>query len=210
MERVDTLINKLNEQWAKKESSAALLATVQLLLAALQQDHHHAPVGNHVSVVMPFHFPASGSEQAMPIPEKKILEDNKDTSNTYIANLFQKPTFIPHPNKPASEFKEGMEGDKSLNEKLKTEKKELAATLQEAPIKDLHKAIGINDRYLFVNELFHGDETMFERSIKTINGFASFPEASFWMEKELKLKLGWQDENETIATFYQLVKRRFS
>jgi hypothetical protein len=78
------------------------------------------------------------------------------------------------------------------------------------PVKDLRKAIGINDRFLFVSELFRGDETMYERSIKTINNFSIYPEAEYWMNRELKVKLGWDDNKETVKQFYLLVKRRFS
>ncbi|WP_298300608.1 hypothetical protein [Hydrotalea sp.] len=208
MQRVDTLINKINEQRAKNESPAALIATLQLLLAALQEENHPAPVGNHVSVVMPFN--SAAIVQPFPVADENVLAKNKDKSLFDIPALLQMPTFIQHQNKPAAEINIKTDADKSLNEKLKTEKKELAATLQEAPIKDLRKAIGINDRYLFVNELFQGDENLFEKSIKTINGFTLYPEASFWIEKELKQKLNWQDDNETVVAFYQLVKRRFS
>ena len=96
----------------------------------------------------------------------------------------------------------------SLNERLKQAKIELGESL-EAPIKDLKKAIGVNDRYLFINELFRGDEVMYERSIKTINSFSIFPEAEYWIKRELKLKIGWNDKNEVVKQFDQLVRRRF-
>lgn len=101
-------------------------------------------------------------------------------------------------------------GAASLNDKLKQEKSELQHRLNEAPIKDLRKAVGINDRFLFINELFRGDEAMYERSIKTINGFNIYPEAEYWITRELKTKLGWSIDSETVAHFDQLVKRRFS
>ena len=37
---------------------------------------------------------------------------------------------------------------------------------------------------------------MYERSIKTINNFRILPEAEYWMERELKIKLGWDDSRE--------------
>ncbi|MEI2711565.1 MAG: hypothetical protein V9E96_21515 [Chitinophagaceae bacterium] len=97
-----------------------------------------------------------------------------------------------------------------FNNKLKENKTEVAAILQGTPVKDLRKAIGINDRYLFINELFRGDETMYERSIKTINSFNIYPEAEYWIQRELKVKLGWLEEVEAVKIFDQLVKRRFS
>lgn len=98
----------------------------------------------------------------------------------------------------------------ALNEQLKADKQELANNFQDTPIVDLKKAIGINDRYLFINELFRGDETMYERSLKTINSFAIFPEAHYWIQRELKVKLGWNERSEIVGHFDQLVKRRFA
>ena len=96
-----------------------------------------------------------------------------------------------------------------INDKVKP-KAELSQKLQDVPIRDLRKAIGINDRYLFINELFTGDEAMFERSVKTLNQFSILPEAGFWMQRELKLKLAWNDDAPIVQQFIQLVRRRFS
>lgn len=125
------------------------------------------------------------------------------------------PTLIhqkPADYKPKKELHEVIanENGSSLNEKLKEAKQELSDALQDVPIKDLKKAININDRFLYINELFRGDEAMYERSIKTINGFAIYPEAEYWIKRELKLKLGWDDRTPIVKQFDQLVKRRFS
>lgn len=78
------------------------------------------------------------------------------------------------------------------------------------PIKDLRKAISISDRYLFVNSLFRGDESEYERSIKTINNFNVYQEARYWIDRELKVKLGWDDKNPAVKQFDSLVQRRFN
>jgi hypothetical protein len=100
--------------------------------------------------------------------------------------------------------------ESSLNERLKESKVELADRLNDSPVKDLKKAIGINDRYLYIIELFNGNESMYDRSIKTLNSFSILPEAEFWMERELKIKLGWQEDKPIVRQFIQLVRRRFS
>jgi DNA-binding transcriptional MerR regulator len=97
----------------------------------------------------------------------------------------------------------------SLNEKHKNSNRELSEKLTESGIKDLKKAIGINDRFVFINELFRGDEAMYERSIKTINSFTIYPEAEYWIRRELKTKLGWDNSLEVVHQFDRLVKRRF-
>jgi hypothetical protein len=98
----------------------------------------------------------------------------------------------------------------SLNDRLRQSTTELSDRLKESPIKDLRKAIGINDRFLFINELFRGDEAMYERSIKTINSFNIFAEAEYWISRELKTKLGWNIDHPAVDQFDNLVRRRFS
>ena len=97
-----------------------------------------------------------------------------------------------------------------LNEQLKEERVEVIAKFEETPIRDLRKAISINDKYLFTNTLFRGDENMYERSIKTINSFSIYPEAQYWIQRELKVKLGWEENDDTVKHFDHLIKRRFS
>src|ERR1700683_706164 len=96
----------------------------------------------------------------------------------------------------------------SLNEKLKFDIVDPRSALNDSPVRDLKEAIGVNDRVVFVNQLFRGDEAMYERSIKTINGFRILPEAEYWTELELKVKLGWDENSNITRHFYQLVKRR--
>lgn len=98
----------------------------------------------------------------------------------------------------------------SINDKLKQESHVVAEQLNNEPIKDLKKAISINERFLFINELFNGDEAMFDRSIKTINAYSIYPEAEYWIRRELKVKFAWDEKSNAVKQFNQLVKRRFS
>ena len=98
----------------------------------------------------------------------------------------------------------------SINDKLKQESHIVGEQLNKEPIKDLKKAISINDRFLFISELFNGDEAMYDRSIKTINAFSIYPEAEYWIRRELKIKFAWDEKSNSVKQFNQLVKRRFS
>jgi hypothetical protein len=150
-------------------------------------------------------------EEAKPVvkEEPKPSYSAQQLFNTAFETMVEAPTLSQY--KAAAEVHERLaEKKESLNDRLKQEKTELAHVLKETPIKDLRKGIGINDRFAFVRELFRGDEAAYERSIKTINNFGIYSEAEYWISRELKLKLGWNDQNETAQHFYQLVRRRFS
>ena len=238
MERVETLSQRLNDQIASNASVDELLQTVQMLQSELMHlkssDNVTAENGK-----VAFDIPTVLIESA-PFTEEKVvlnleideealadeLEQIKKTAETInsisIKNkkpfsfdpIEDTPTLIHQTNSEQASKKELNESmaplSDSLNDKLKQSKKELSEALKDTPIKDIKKAIGINDRFQFINDLFKGDEAMYERSIKTINGFSIYPEAEYWIRRELKTKLGWDDQHDTVKQFDQLIKRRFS
>lgn len=225
MERVGTLINKLQEQFNRKEGVDKLSITAQLLLAELQMHKPSNISSSKVAVVMPSVAITNSSVESEPVPppvssrqdEKVAKLSNGHSffeSFTEIPTLIHQPvvpTVVPEVELQVKEVNELLINDiPELNEQLKEYTVEVANMLDETPVRDLKKAISINDRYLFINHLFRGDENMYERSIKTINGFNIYPEAQYWIQRELKVKLGWLEENPTVKLFDQLVKRRFS
>jgi len=50
---------------------------------------------------------------------------------------------------------------------------------------------------------------MYERSIKTINGFRILPEAEYWMERELKSSLGGMRTGKPPSIFINWSKDDF-
>lgn len=143
------------------------------------------------------------------IPEKVVAELQTQSTNKSAFNVFEEVPTLAHQPK-AKELNEVIgKTAQSLNEKLSEQRTEIGEKLKEEPLKDIKKAIGVNDRYIFITELFRGDEAMYERSLKTINHFTIFPEAEFWIQRELKLKLGWKEDHPFVRQFDQLVRRRF-
>jgi hypothetical protein len=231
MERVKALVSKLQEQLNQQADPASMLQTVQLLEAELTGKL--APVINRtvntkVAVVMPSPHRPAEPVKAMPTAGMQVLDGAQTSAmiagdavavevppaqkqQDWLHNLMQQIPTLAH-QKEIREVNEVMNNQQgtSLNDKLKPASVELAEALTREQVRDLKKAIGINDRFVFVNELFRGDEVMYERSIKTINSFNILQEAEFWIERELKLKLAWDDSKDAVRHFLQLVRRRFS
>jgi hypothetical protein len=226
MERIQTLINRLQEQVRQNADVAQMQLTLQLLQAELNQLQKASArtLGtSKVAVVMPTRVSIAKAEVVMedarPEIKPQIIEEepvivakakpkNESQLDFHFDPMNEIPTFSQH--KMGKEVNEAVEQQQSLNDRLKENRTEVMHAIKDTPIKDLRKGIGINDRFVFINELFRGDEPMYERSIKTINSFNIYPEAEYWMNRELKIKLGWDDTREIVTHFYQLVKRRFS
>jgi hypothetical protein len=243
MERLKTLIGKLQRQLEEKASISQMLHTVQMLQAELQSaaQPEDEIKRDNVTVIMPRSFvtiektitkgqgPALAEEkiiEILQVDEKEIEEEleqmrrNADAVNSISINARPPLVFDPiediptlahqKPLKKVAPKNEDAQAYAELNDKLKEQKTELSDKLKDAPIKDLKKAIGVNDRFVFINELFRGDEAMYERSIKTIQNFSIFAEAEYWIRRELKVKIGWHDNHPVVKQFDQLVKRRFA
>jgi hypothetical protein len=232
MERIEALLSKLNDQFQQNADPALLLGTVQLLqfeLTKLKLNPLQSLGTAKVAVVLPISNVvgvAAGFEKYAPRPVEKTVQEVKETilvdkgtlsvvqRNGQLDMVFDPMTEIPtlshQPRETGKEVNDVTNLPESLNDKLRQGKTELVEVLKESPVKDLRKAIGINDRFLFINDLFRGDETVYERSIKTINSFNIYTEAEFWISRELKTKLGWNNDHPSVQHFDQLVKRRFS
>ncbi|MBC7651468.1 MAG: hypothetical protein H7101_06950 [Deinococcales bacterium] len=232
MERVNVLINRLQEQLHEQAATDNLLITAQMLVIELQQKHLQK-TNSKVAVTMPYiHVevytnPAvvtSILEIPQPLDTEDFIADEeivaKEEAVAYKKTNFFEDAFT-IPTLPTAAFNNQKEvyelnttmviaEEESINTKWQDKQVEVATVLERAPIKDFRKAININDRYLFINDLFRGDEAMYERSLKTIQGFSILPEATFWIQRELKLKLGWVEGSPAVKLFDQLVSRRFS
>ena len=228
MERIQTLINRLQEQLRLNADVAQMQLTLQLLQAELNQLQKGSArtLGtSKVAVVMPTRVSVPtvaavkedvreeikaqiSDEEPVTTPVAKAKPKTENQLNFHFDPMNEIPTFSQH--KIGKEINEAVEQQQSLNDRLKENKTEVMHALKDTPIRDLRKGIGINDRFVFINELFRGDEAMYERSIKTINSFNIYQEAEYWMNRELMIKLGWDDTREIVGHFYHLVKRRFS
>ncbi|MFC4232504.1 hypothetical protein ACFOW1_11410 [Parasediminibacterium paludis] len=229
MEKVHLLIHRLKEQLDQQASNESLLISAQMLVIELQQKHLQKSTSK-VAVTMPYR---QQQDNITPPTEATIIEipqplDTEDfiTEEEIVAKeeavAFKHHQFFDDAfaNLPTVAFQEPKEvyalndmmmtEEENVNTKWQAKQVEVATVLEKSPIKDLKKAINVNDRYLFINELFRGDEAMYERSLKTIQGFSILPEAIFWIQRELKVKLGWQEGSPAVKLFDQLVSRRFS
>ncbi|MEN9548236.1 MAG: hypothetical protein RIR12_827 [Bacteroidota bacterium] len=240
MERIEILIKKLNDQFLQGADSETLLSTVRLMEFELTKQSGgtmHSWGTAKVAVMLPLTntMVVNNEFDSTSLPISNVAKSSNLTDST--SKTLEKEVFVlqeeelavssipewsnrseqplrdttssqPTSTKEINDLQEQVQN--SLNDKLKQHQTELAEVLNEQPVKDLRKAIGINDRFLFIHELFHGDENMYERCIKTINHFTIYPETEYWINTELKKKLGWDDANETVQHFELLVRRRFS
>lgn len=72
-------------------------------------------------------------------------------------------------------------------------------------IDDINRAIGINDRFLYIKELFNGDKDIFNKAISTLNSYSSLDDALMYIHENFS----WDSENPTVKQLILLLYRRF-
>jgi hypothetical protein len=77
-------------------------------------------------------------------------------------------------------------------------------------IKDLKPAINLNDKMLYVKDLFNGYSLSYSEAIDILNRCNTFEEANQFLQNGYAAKNNWADKQSTVDKFYGLLKRRFS
>jgi DNA-binding ferritin-like protein len=85
----------------------------------------------------------------------------------------------------------------------------LADKLQKSPIADLSKAIGINQKFLFINELFKQNADEFHVAIEKLNSCSDFDSAQVYLKETFFEKYSWDAEDRNVSNFLDLVERRY-
>lgn len=97
-----------------------------------------------------------------------------------------------------------------LNEKLQSkEKQTLADKLAKSGGKSIMKMLTLNQRFMFVNELFEGNQNQFLSAVEQIDGMESYKEATSHVKKSFADKYDWDMETEEVQEFMELVEKRF-
>ena len=73
-------------------------------------------------------------------------------------------------------------------------------------ITDLRKAIGINDKFLLLRDLFNGDVPLYERTIDTLNAFEDLDECMIYIVENFR----WNPDSEGAKMLVSLIERKLS
>lgn len=216
MQRISTLIQKLSEL-AEQEKKLGLI-DIDLMLdytrvmyadllevrknyvlndivSAEPREKPDAVIKEHTST-MP-----SNSASSMQAPEPVIKEEPSKPEVEIIIN--EEPSEI----EPLGQQAVSKQDDEPAPEPIITRVPQI--NYAAVPNIDIRTRIGINDKYLFISELFGNDKTAYDDAVKHLNGFNTIVEAESWVNTELVPKYGWDREQETVQSFYDLLSQSF-
>jgi hypothetical protein len=115
-------------------------------------------------------------------------------------------------NSASTSLRERFEDTPTLNDQLIIAKptKSVGTEIKLKPITDLRTAIGINEKFIFVRDLFNGNREAFEQALNGINQATDHAEAERFINDGPASSYNWKSQNKFVrADFMELVQRRF-
>jgi hypothetical protein len=129
-------------------------------------------------------------------PPMEVIEPKPEPVKP--APVAQKPVVTPPHIQPSSRAPKDVELKESVAEKM-----------SHKPIKDLTVAIGLNQKFQFIKELFDADADAYKSAVSKLNSFSGGTEAEQFLRNELMATYGWNEEEPLVISFTELVQRRY-
>lgn len=88
---------------------------------------------------------------------------------------------------------------------------EISDKLSTTSIKDIGKAMSINERIFTIKELFGGSQENFDKAINSLNGFATYADAKAFLSESVVSENNWlnPDKSKKVKTFLKLISRKY-
>lgn len=125
--------------------------------------------------------------EPQPIKEKPVKTTKKTSGKVTLADTFTRKS-------------------DSINEKLGVRKDDegMRDLLKSKPITSLSEAIGINDKFLFIREIFNGNSDLYNKTIINLDNSSCFDDA-----RTIIMDYTGNEENDVVRQLLELVKRKF-
>jgi len=75
---------------------------------------------------------------------------------------------------------------------------------------DIRQNVGINDKYLFISELFGNNTDAYEEVVNELNTFDTEEEAIVWLNNSVSNQFDWKEDSDTVQAFYKTLADFFA
>ncbi len=177
----------------------------------------------HLLLKLVHRFEWAAEKPVEPIADEPVIEQSEEPLEQEEVVVVQEDEIAETPEEAAAQLEQEMQGMLSSfsaqkpNEEVvnniekanSSEVTSIADRLSNSAIQDLTKAIGISEKFLYMNELFEGDSEAYKSYLKALNEQHT-KELAFATLTEIGKKYNWDDENEYVQKFTKMVERRYS
>lgn len=170
--------------------------------------------------------PVSGPGVSVPDTQRMFAGDEAPAEGVYAASVSQRPAPVPDTGNDDEEpdFEEiTLAGNGApnngavLGEVINHDKQTLADTIvpprdmaselrRSEPVTDLRRAIGINDKFLMIRDLFDGDARAYEAALDKLDAFGDFDDCMIYIAENYV----WNANSDGAKFLMELLERKFA
>lgn len=150
-------------------------------------------------------------------PEVERKEDSADSGDTEVKEVVHEVTIAnkevqvePEPERPTRPL--------SLNERISAQRKGEATGVHSLlsaqrgdteRVTDIKSAISLNDKLLFIKDLFNGYSLAYSEAIELLNRYDDFASADAFLQANYAKKNNWADKPVAVDKLYAVLRKRF-
>ena len=162
--------------------------------------------------------------EAMPVVEEKVIEEEKkprpelfdylNTSNIRekVANVMQPDLFATENTTSATTLGERFQQTpaRSVLDQISSSanNEDISTRINQTAVEDIRQVIGINEKFLFINELFGGNMKEYNDFILALNDIRETDEAQQYMG-DVRERKGWNIQSLAYVSFLKIFERKF-
>jgi hypothetical protein len=75
---------------------------------------------------------------------------------------------------------------------------------------DIKAGISLNDKLLFIKDLFNGYSLAYSEAVELLNRFTSYAEADAFLQTNYAIKNKWAEKPHTVEKLYDVLRRRYN
>ena len=165
-------------------------------------EEESVPVEEEIEIEFEFEDPGEDSVEDMVVEEavaeevvEEELPDEEDMEGIEVMEVMEVDEEV------------DMEERISVMDKAKPDWFDWEVDIPGPYIEDIWDGIGLNDRMLFLNDLFGGDEDDFNEAVSCLNEVESLVGAMEYIRDKYP---HWNEESDEVYRFYMTVRRRFN
>jgi hypothetical protein len=150
-------------------------------------------------------------QEVYPLDSDKLYVKSTPTTTAETSPSVENREVAPSPEAPSplQELKKE-EGLRTLNDYLnKAERSTLADQHQQRKIEKLSRHISVNQKFMFIKELFSNDAQAFNRAVEQLDEQNSYAEAIGLIRREFAQSYRWKMDSEEVVEFMELIAKRF-
>lgn len=209
-QRMDVLMQTMDNDLAKAEIDLLIHYTNQFISAlGLQELGTPQPIQSKIIETKTDNvLPAMPIETSIP----DIMDNDAVVTKVEVKKESKIKVQVTKNNGPSNaEALAAQHGAASLHEKISKTKPDtsLADKLEKKPLSDMKKGIGINEKFIFISELFKGDQITYADAIESLNSCPSLTDAENQLQK-LSAQFDWESESTAFTLLHNLVERRYA